>query len=355
MKKERRVRVKASSAYDVIIAPGLLSCCGERIQAVSGANKAAIITDETVNALYGARVQEALAAVGMLTCSYVMPSGEQAKTMATLGDILQFLAAEGLRKTDVILALGGGVPGDVAGFAAACYLRGTPYVQLPTTWLSAVDSSVGGKTAVNLPAGKNLAGAFWQPILVLQDTDTLATLPSERLAEGMAETIKNGMICDAALFSQVAKGNGREMAVDIIARCVSIKAALVEQDEFDNGRRQLLNFGHTFGHAIEAKSGYTISHGQAVAMGMLMAARAAEKLGVSEESCAAAIFQALENNGLPTQCSYSAEALLPFAANDKKRRGDPVTLILPKKIGKCICHPVPVERLLACFRAGLEG
>ncbi|MDD3921317.1 MAG: 3-dehydroquinate synthase [Eubacteriales bacterium] len=355
MERERRVRVNASREYDVVIASGLLSDCANSIRAVAASAKlAAIVTDDTVNALYGKQVQNALEGAGFTVCCYVMEHGEKSKTMQTFASILQFLAENELTKSDVIVALGGGVPGDIAGFAAACYLRGTPFVQLPTTLLAAVDSSVGGKTAVDLPAGKNLAGAFWQPRLVLHDTNTLSTLPEAQFSEGMAETIKYGVICDKTLFEQAAGGNCRKIAAALIERCVTIKAKLVEQDEFDSGCRQLLNLGHTFGHAIEGASGFAVSHGQAVGMGMLLAARAAEKLEIAKEPCANKIKEALQHNGLPTVCGFTANELLPFAANDKKRRGDTVTLILPETIEQCICHTIKTEELPAYFEAGLR-
>ena len=268
---------------------------------------------------------------------------------------MEFLASEHLTRTDCVAALGGGVTGDMAGFAAAVYLRGIRYVQLPTTLLAAVDSSVGGKTAVDLTAGKNLAGAFCQPAAVICDTDCLKTLPPDVFADGAAEAVKTGVLSDEALFALFEDGTLTADPGEVIARCVAYKAGVVERDEKEQGERKLLNLGHTVGHAIEKCSGYVIPHGHAVAAGLAVIARAAEALGWTEESLAARITACLSKNGLPTGTDYSAEALAEAALSDKKRAGGDITLVVPRKIGHCELRKVPVADLLPIIRAGLEA
>ena len=255
----------------------------------------------------------------------------------------------------MLVALGGGVTGDLTGFAAAVYLRGVPFVQAPTTLLAMVDASVGGKTAVNLNAGKNLAGAFHQPSFVLIDPDTLDTLPSETLSDGLAEAIKCGVISDRALFGFLSEGFHPADAEEVIARCVAMKRDLVEKDERDTGERQLLNFGHTIGHAIERASGYGISHGQAVAIGMLLEARGAEAVGFAEESCAESSRSALLRNKLPVSCPYPAEALIEAMLRDKKVRSGRIQLALPRRIGHCALYEIDVDALGSFLTRALEG
>ena len=262
------VQVKASREYDVLIGAGLLDRCGELIAAVHKPCTAAIITDDTVNALYGERVEASLAAAGYKVVRFVFPHGEENKNLMTFAAAQNFLAENRLSRSDLVVALGGGVVGDLAGFVAATYLRGIRFVQLPTTLLAAVDSSVGGKTAVDLPAGKNLCGCFSQPSLVLCDYETLSTLPEETFAEGCAEVVKYGVLADEGFFSALEEKGVKGEEEAVITRCVSIKRDVVCADEFDNGERQKLNLGHTVGHAIEQNSNFSVSHGAAVAMGM---------------------------------------------------------------------------------------
>ena len=249
-------------------------------------------------------------------------------------------------------ALGGGVTGDMAGFAAASYLRGIRYVQLPTTLLSAVDSSVGGKTAIDLAAGKNLAGAFLQPTAVLCDTDCLRSLPAAVFADGAAEAIKTGVLSGDTLFSLFEDGTLTDAPAEIIARCIRYKAGVVERDEKERGERRKLNLGHTVGHAIEKCSGYAIPHGHAVAAGLAVMARASERLGWAEPGVSARIAACLEKNGLPTGTDYPAEALAKAALADKKRSGDSITIVVPRAIGGCELKRIPVTELLPIIAAG---
>ena len=255
----KTVKVQASKSYDVVIGNGILPCLGAYLGQVTQAKKIAVVSDSQVWPLYGKTVLNALAEYE--TFSYVFPAGEESKNGSTYLKLLNFLAENKLTRSDCLLALGGGVVGDLTGFAAATYLRGVDFVQAPTTLLAAVDSSVGGKTAIDLDAGKNLAGAFYQPSAVLCDLDTLNTLPENIFRDGCAEVIKYGVLYDEALFAHLEeKGLGFDQE-EVISRCVELKRDVVAQDEFDRGERQKLNLGHTIGHGIEACSGYKISHG----------------------------------------------------------------------------------------------
>ena len=247
------------------------------------------------------------------------------------------------------MALGGGVTGDMAGFAAAVYCRGIRFIQMPTTLLAAVDSSVGGKTAVDLRAGKNLAGAFHQPALVMTDTDIIRALPAETLACGAAEVIKHGVLFDPGLCERVAKGGWHDDMEAVIARNVELKRDVVVGDEFDTGKRSLLNLGHTFGHAIEQCSGLSVSHGQGVATGMLMAACAAR----CPDDMVGRLAGCIRANGLSTHCDYPAQALAAAALNDKKRAGGMLTLVLPETIGRCRLQRIPVDELKDWFERAL--
>lgn len=349
------VQVQTAPAYEVSIGSGLLACCGAHLRQVMAPCHMAIITDSTVAPLYLDTVSASLLQAGFTVSSYVFPAGESHKNLQTLSAILEFLAEHHLTRTDCIAALGGGVTGDMAGFAAAVYLRGLRCVQLPTTLLAAVDSSVGGKTAVDLCAGKNLAGAFLQPSAVLCDTDCLCSLPAAVFADGAAEAIKTGVLCDEALFSRFASGQLGSDPAAIIAQCVSYKAGVVERDEKEQGERKLLNLGHTVGHAIESCSGYAIPHGHAVAAGLAIIARSAAALGWADPSTAERIVACLRENDLPTGTDFSAEALAQAASGDKKRAGSDITLVIPRRIGLCTLKNIPISQLLSVIQAGLEA
>ena len=351
----KSIQVHTSPAYAVTIAPGLLADCGHRLREAMPPCHMAVITDSTVAPLYLETVQKSLAEAGFTVSTYVFRAGEGSKNFTTLAKILEFLAERRLTRTDCVAALGGGVTGDMAGFAAAVYLRGIRYVQLPTTLLAAVDSSVGGKTAIDLAAGKNLAGAFLQPAAVLCDTNCLTTLPGDVFADGAAEAIKTGVLCDESLFALFEDETLTINPAEVIARCVAYKAGVVERDEKEQGERKLLNLGHTVGHAIEKCSGYDIPHGHAVAAGLAVIARAAEALGWTEVPIARRITACLAQNGLPTGTEYDAESLAASASADKKRSGGDITLVVPRRIGLCELKKMPVSELLPVIRAGLEG
>lgn len=351
----RSVTVKTSATYEVLIGSGLLQKAGEAVKKVISPCKAAIVTDSTVVHLYEETVRKSLTEAGFSVCTFVFPAGEASKNIHTLSHLLEFLAKEEMTRTDMIVALGGGVTGDLAGFGAAVYLRGIPFVQIPTTFLAAIDSSVGGKTAVDLEAGKNLAGAFYQPKLVLCDTDVLQTLPEVVFADGIAEALKYGVLGDAALFEKIAGGDFRQDLEEIIETCVSMKRDVVEEDEFDTGKRQLLNLGHTFGHAIEQKSHFQMTHGHAVAIGMHLIAKAAEAKGIAEKGTAASIAKALEQNHLPKETTFSPAEVAEGTLRDKKRRGGTISFVFPKKIGDCEIVKIPVEEVEALARTAMES
>ncbi len=349
----KTITVSASKTYRVHIGAGLLSSLGKEAAALCKPGKAAIISDSNVWPLYGKTAAESLEKAGFETAFYVFPAGEASKTGETYLSILNFLAENHITRSDCVIALGGGVVGDMAGFAAATFLRGVAYIQVPTTLLAAVDSSVGGKTAIDLPAGKNLAGAFYQPKLVLCDTDTLRSLPEDIFRDGCAEVIKYGILYDPALFAHL---EDMQLAFDreyVIARCVELKRNVVMEDEFDTGARMRLNLGHTFGHGIEARSNFTVSHGKAVAIGMAIVSRAAAALGVADPQTKDRILALIGQFGLPVDTDCPAADIYRCALSDKKRSGGTVNLIVPERIGFCRIQPTPVENLQSFLEAGL--
>lgn len=349
----KTITVSASGTYQVLIDQELLPSLGARAAALGKTGKAVIISDTSVWPHYGEAVQASLKNAGFEVLHYVFPAGEASKNGETYFSILNFLAENKLTRTDILIALGGGVTGDMAGFAAATYLRGVSYIQIPTTLLAMVDSSVGGKTAIDLPSGKNLVGAFYQPSLVLCDTNALNTLPVEVFRDGCAEVIKYGVLYDAALFGHLKEKGLSFDRERVIARCVELKRDVVMEDEYDRGARQKLNLGHTFGHGVEAQSHFAVSHGKAVAIGMAMASRAGCALGLCDAATRDQILEALAAFGLPTHTDYTAQALYASALSDKKRAGGTVNLILPRAIGDCIVRPTPVDELLSVIEAGL--
>lgn len=342
------ISVKASKSYDVLIGAGLLQDLGRHLlKTLNKTCKIAIISDSNVHPLYGKTVTEQLANSCFEVINFVFPAGESSKNADTYLEILNFLAENQMTRSDAILALGGGVTGDMSGFAAATFLRGITYIQVPTTLLAMVDSSVGGKTAIDLPAGKNLVGAFYQPSLVVCDLDTLNTLPESVFCDGCAEVIKYGVLYDPTLFDHLD-----QMGLDfdrntVVSRCVALKRDVVAEDEFDTGARQKLNLGHTIGHGIEAQSNFSITHGQAVAIGMAIVTKSGCK-GIYPQ-----LISVLEKFKLPTKTSFTAKQLYNSALSDKKRSGGTVNLIVPEAIGMCNIVPIPVEQLETFIEEGL--
>ena len=339
------IHISASRSYDVIIGSGLLPTLGIHAAELCKGRTVCIVSDDTVAALYEKTVRQSLLDAGFTVHTYVFPHGEQSKSGENFLRLLGFLAQCRLTRADLLIALGGGVTGDLTGFAAACYLRGVAYIQVPTTLLAMVDSSVGGKTAIDLPQGKNLCGAFYQPSLVLCDIDTLQTLPEAIFRDGCAEVIKYGVLGDRALFDSLKTTHARDQLEEVVSTCVAMKRNIVEDDEFDTGRRQLLNLGHTLGHAIEANSQFTLSHGQAVAIGMAMIARAGVRHGLCTEAAKNEIVNLLTLYGLPTDTDQDPQRIVLTALSDKKRQSATLTLVVPEDIGTCILHKIDVKDL----------
>ena len=347
------VTVNASKQYDIKIGSGLLASVGAEAAALGKATKACIVSDDTVFPLYGAVIRNSLEEAGFEVSSYIFPAGEESKNGGNYLTLVNTLAERQLTRTDLIVALGGGVVGDLAGFAAATFLRGIRFIQIPTTLLAMVDSSVGGKTAIDLPAGKNLCGAFCQPSLVLCDTDVLNTLPEDIFRDGCAEVIKYGVLYDTELFSHLQKCGLDFDRESVIRRCVELKRDVVMEDEFDTGARMKLNLGHTIGHGVEARSHFGLSHGKSVAIGMAIVSRAAVKLGLCEQTACDELLDVLAQFRLPASTEYTAEELYTYTLSDKKRSGGTVKLIIPRTIGRCDIVPTPVSELKSFIEAGL--
>lgn len=348
----KTVTVKASQSYKILIEKGLLTSIGAHVEELLGKARICIVTDDTVNELYSSSVEASLSLHGISYVKFVIPHGEASKNAGNLISLLEFLASSRITRSDAIIALGGGVVGDLAGFAAGVYLRGIKFIQIPTTLLAMVDSSVGGKTAIDLEAGKNLAGVFHQPSLVFCDPKTLDTLPDEIFSDGCAEVIKYGIINDRDFFELLKHGIKNNIEA-VIERCVQNKAEIVALDEYDLGTRQLLNLGHTIGHAIELCSDLSISHGSAVAIGTVVATKIAIHLNLCPANDLDEIITLLKSVGLPTECPYSASEIASFATADKKRAGDSINLIFPYGIGNCKLHKVMVSELEALIEKGL--
>ena len=340
MAHERVVRVTTSErAYDVHVTPGVIDRTGELVRASAGGERAFVVTDTNVGPLYLERVRASLEGAGYETASLAFEAGEASKRAGTWARCLEAIAQAGLTRDDVVVALGGGVVGDLAGFAGASYMRGCAVAQVPTSLLAMVDSSVGGKTAIDLEAGKNLAGAFWQPRVVVADPRCLATIDHDLLTDSCGEVIKHGVLADPALFAELERapinsGNYPEDDLAaVIARNIEIKRDVVDADEHERGVRQTLNLGHTIGHAVEAASGFALGHGTCVAIGLCAIARAAAATGACDEQVARRIERVVDAHGLPTDTLLDHARIVELAAHDKKRHGDGVNVIVPRAIG----------------------
>jgi 3-dehydroquinate synthase len=355
--------INTQKPYEVISEPGALSFLGAICARILKPCKICVVTEDNVDILYADLVTQSLEDAGFAVHKIVFAPGEHTKSLISVGVLLDFLAEKEFTRTDVVLALGGGVMGDLSGFAASVYLRGIKYIQVPTTFLAAVDSSVGGKTGVNLASGKNLAGTFWQPALVVFDPKTMDSLGSSMVLDGLAETIKCGMIGDKVLFEflENAPWHGLptgQALYDFVQRCaigaIAVKQKLVEADEKDLDLRQLLNFGHTIGHAIELSSRYTISHGQAVAKGMVVVTRAAMLKGWSKEDCLTPLLGTLNKYGFPLEFPYAAEALAEIALRDKKRKGRSINLVIPVRKGEGRLKSIDIDNLKEFIEMGMQ-
>ncbi|MBQ3549964.1 MAG: 3-dehydroquinate synthase [Clostridia bacterium] len=342
-----KISVTKPEAYDILIENGSLKNCGELIKPVARGKSCLVVTDTNVEPLYLDTVVDSLKSAGFTVNSHVFPAGEESKTFRTVENMLGAFVSAGLTRTDFAVALGGGVTGDLTGFAAAIYQRGIDYIGIPTTLLSQIDSSVGGKTGCDLVYGKNLAGAFHAPKRVIIDPDCLDTLPQKFFSDGLAEAIKYGVIKSKKLFDRLLEEDAHGFINELIEECVSIKRDVTENDFFENGERMLLNFGHTIGHSIEKYYNFKdITHGEAVGIGMVIMAVAAERNGECELGTAKLITQALHKYNLPATTSIDTQKLCEGAFNDKKRRGKDIKLVVPERIGVCTVKTLPCDRLV---------
>lgn len=346
-----KLTVKTSEPYDIYISEGILQKSGELIGESTGASKVAIITDSKVDSLYGSTLENTLDEAGINHVKFTFPNGEKSKNLGTYVDLMEKLGESGLNRSDAIVALGGGVCGDMGGFLAATLFRGIKYVQVPTTYLASVDSSVGGKTGVDLKAGKNLAGAFWQPSIVICDYSTFSSLDETNILSGKAEAIKSGMIGDISILDDVLRGDTEE----VIRKSVTVKKQVVEADERDTGERQKLNFGHTIGHSIEQLSSFGLAHGIAVAKGMLAETRAAERLGISDCGAYDYLSRVLTDAGYDLSIPYSVDEIMKYAVNDKKVHGSYITVVYPDQIGHCSLYNVDKADLKEYVKAAVEN
>lgn len=339
------IPVSASTDYNVLIERGLIARVGEETAKLTKPAKAVIVSGPNTYPLYGETVTASLEGAGFDVLHFIHQGGEPAKSLETYGKLLNFLCDSHVSRSDILVALGGGVTGDLAGFAAATYLRGISFVQIPTTLLAAVDSSVGGKTAINLNSGKNQAGCFYQPIAVFCDPDTLKTLPDADYRCGCAEIVKYGVLAGGELFDTVSSGGIKANEEAVIASCVRIKSRIVNEDEFDRGTRMLLNLGHSIGHAVEKCSVYAVHHGDAVAVGMAMIVRAAADKGFCGTDCRDIIIETLKKYDLPTETGFTADELFEASKADKKISGGKMHLIVPEKIGSCRIESIDIDAL----------
>lgn len=351
---EYRIHVRASRQYDVVIGSGLLGRCGSLVkEAVPKASKLLIVSETNVAPIYLDKVKASLEEAGFTVSELIFEAGEQSKNINTISQMWGVMAKAGFTRTDAVVALGGGVTGDMAGFAAATFLRGIEVVQIPTSLLAQVDASVGGKTGIDLPEGKNQVGAFHQPSMVIEDTDCLKTLSAAKFTEGLGEVIKYAFIMDKDLYHKLeGYSNKTGLAgdtatlTDIVRACVADKVDVIENDEFDTGRRQILNFGHTVGHVIERDSNFTLDHGVCVAKGMGIMIRACFASGLMSEDAYNRMISLIEAYGLPSDDEITPEAAVSGAMNDKKKRGNTISLILVNRIGEAEIVPHTPESFL---------
>ncbi len=361
---ERIVEVATPSrSYNVHVGCGILDGIGAVTRAAAGGERACIITETNVGPLYAARVEASLAEAGYQVSTLTFPAGEQNKRLSTLETLLEGLAQHELTRDDVVIALGGGVTGDMAGLAAAMYLRGIQVVQAPTSLLAMVDSSVGGKVAVDLAHGKNLCGFFWQPSAVVADVECLHSISRELYTDSIGEVVKHAVLADPAMLDELTsrpmngEGYPDELIASIVARNVSIKRDVVNADEKERGLRQTLNLGHTIGHGIEAASDFALGHGSSVAAGLCCMARAACTKGWCKPETRDAIIAAMAAQGLPTDTDLDHDVIFDYMTHDKKRHGDTMNIVVPEQIGKVGVLKVTLAELreLVDLGCGIEA
>lgn len=350
----RTIDVKTGRSYRILIERHLLQSAGDYIRPLTKAIRAVIVSDSNVAPLYAETVRRSLEDNGFEASLFVFAAGEGSKRLDTIAKMYAHFYEHGLTRTDIVIALGGGVTGDMAGFAAATYLRGIDFVQIPTSLLAQVDSSVGGKTGVDLPGGKNLVGAFWQPILVLIDPETLHSLPPKFLRDGLGEVIKYGCIRSLPLFERLEQQNAADFIDDIIFECVSIKRDVVEHDERDTGERAILNFGHTLGHALEKLNGYSaMTHGEAVAAGAAILTRISEAHGMTRAGTFERLKALLQKYDLPTEGNFPLKDIVEATRGDKKSTGKAINFVFLRELGSCFLQKIETDDFAAFF--GTDG
>lgn len=349
------IKVKKPGKYDITVEKGIISRCGEIIKNAVRGNKCLIVTDTNVEPLYMNTVANSLKVNGFRVYSYVFEAGGENKNIRTVEDIIAAMCGAELTRNDFAVALGGGVCSDLVGFAASVYKRGIDFVTIPTTLLAQIDASVGGKTGCDTVYGKNVIGTFHAPAAVVTDPDCLATLPHRYFCDGLAEAIKYGVIASASLFERLSTENADEFTEQLITECITIKRDITERDFYEKGDRILLNLGHTLGHAIEKYYNYKdVTHGEAIGIGMVAVTLAAERHGECEKGTAAKITECLHNCELPATTGIGLEKLCGNVTHDKKRYGDDIKLVIPKKIGSCTVKLIPINKLYGYFGDGYE-
>lgn len=339
------IRVEASGSYDVTVECGIINRVGQEAAKLFKPCRAVIVSGEKVFPIYGEAVAKSLESAGFEVLSFIHKSGEGAKNLEVYGELQNFLCENRISRSDVLFALGGGVTGDLTGFAAATYQRGMAFVQIPTTLLAMVDSSVGGKTAINLAAAKNQVGCFYQPKAVFCDPEVLKTLSAEDYRCGCAEVIKYGVLGNAEFFAEIEETDIRKQEEHVISTCVEMKRDIVKVDEFDNGLRRLLNLGHTIGHAVEKCSEFEINHGDAVAMGLAAIMRGAAERGICSPEDCYRVIDVLKKYNLPTELCFGSHELFEACKVDKKISGGRMHLIVPEEIGKCRIIPIEIDEI----------
>ena len=351
------IDINTDRNYQITLKEGILHQIGLEIMQRHTSGKICIISDKNSNKYWGTTLRSALEGTGFELHSLVFPPGERTKSFKNLEEIINYLAKHRFSKSDFLIALGGGVIGDLTGFAASIYMRGIKFYNIPTTLLSAVDSSVGGKTAVNLITGKNMAGSFWQPSGVFFDINTLSTLPKDQMQNGLGEVIKAGVIMDESIISLMENhwpDRLTEITEELIYKSINVKKEIVQQDEREKGPRQTLNLGHTIGHAVENLSRYKIPHGQAVSMGLMIMAKTAERMGWSHGSMSYRLEHLYQRYSIDVKCPFKAKSISKEILADKKRRGDTITLAVPLKIGHCTLRNVNISEVQELLEKGME-
>lgn len=348
----KTLHLHVSKPYDVLLESGLIKRTYKLIEPFCKGRNVAIITDDIVDRLYGESLLRQLKESGYSVVKYALPNGELSKNINTLSNILEFLAENNFKRNDYMIALGGGVPGDITGLASAIYMRGIGFIQIPTTLLAMVDASVGGKTAIDLKAGKNLAGAFWQPSLVICDIDIIKNLPENIFKEGMGEVLKYDIIDNLGIFESVLNDNVEENLESIIYECIRSKQQIVEQDEFETkGVRKLLNVGHTFAHGLEKLSSYSIPHGFAVATGLVWEAGIAYELGICSLELFETIKRVVKKWNLLVNFEYSNAELVEAMKKDKKNNDNSISFVLPIELGDCREKKLKAEETISILES----